>query len=99
MTVLKRFCYLILLIIIIIPGMMFCLRNDTTVTVDFLFAETSIFSVGVWILLSFIVGCIFGLLMTLPSTIGLRLSGRNRQKKLDHQQNELLRLKGEPAEG
>lgn len=99
MTALKLICYLVLLIVIIVPAMMFCLRNDTVVTVDFLLTQISVFSVGVWILLSFVIGCVFGLLMTMPSTIRLKLSGKHRQKKIDHQRDELLRLKGEPAEG
>jgi len=99
MTTLKLIIYAVILLIVVVLGMTFGFRNDAAVTVDLLFTDVSTLGIGVWILLSFVVGSLFGWLVSLPGTIGLKVSSKQRQRKIDRQRDELSRLKGEPSEG
>jgi len=99
MAALKLFIYIVILLVIVALGMLFGFRNDTAVTVDLLFTDVSTMGIGVWILLSFVIGSLFGWLVSLPSTIGLKVSSKHHQRKIVRQRDELRRLKGEPSEG
>lgn len=90
---------LLLVLTIALVGVVFVLRNDQLVTVDFLFTEFVSLSLGVWVLASLSVGLVLGLVCSLPAQILLSGSNKMKDKKLHSTQSKLNRLKRSSVKG
>jgi uncharacterized integral membrane protein len=90
---------ILLVIIISLTAIVFALRNDQPVSVDFLFLEFSSISLGLWLLGSLLVGLLLGLLFSIPAQIYLSGSNKIKDKKLQTTQSKLSRLKRASAKG
>lgn len=99
MAKLKLIFDLLLLILVFVVAVAFIYRNGETVTVDLLFTRISALHLGWWLLLSFALGGLLGLFARLPSTLGLKMRRRYDERKIQRQEEELNRLRREPAKG
>jgi len=97
--VLKFTLYAVCILVIAVIGFNFLSRNETQIAIDFFLGQPVSFGGGVWILLSFILGCIVAWLVMLPSHVASKIMNKKQNRKLQSQQDELLRLKGESAKG
>lgn len=96
---LKYIFYAVFVLIIVIIGIVFLSRNEAEVAVDFLFGQALTFGVGLWVLGSFIVGCLVAWLISWPSHIAVKAVNKKNSRKLKSLQDEILRLKGETTKG
>ncbi len=99
MAKLKLLFDLLLLLLVFILAVAFIYRNGQSVSVDLLAFKVHSLHLGWWLILAFIVGGLFGLLARLPSSLGMRLRQQQQSRKLKKQEEELKRLRGEPAKG
>ncbi|MFT6267180.1 MAG: uncharacterized membrane protein YciS (DUF1049 family), partial [Oleiphilaceae bacterium] len=54
---------------------------------------------GLWVLLSFIIGCSVAWLISWPSYLTSKIINKKQRRKLKSQQEEILRLKGDSPKG
>ena len=99
MTRLKLLLYLVFVLIIALLGWIFASRNDTLVALDFLVTKIPSISLGRLVILSFLAGALLSCLVFLPKSLIHKIARKHYQQKANSQRNELLKLKGEPAEG
>ena len=95
MAAVKYLLYLTLLVFFFLVALIFCLRNESSVPVDFVMFQVSAVSIGGWIVASFLLGSFVGWIAALPKWLELTLAHRKRSKQLDNKQKELMRLKGD----
>ncbi len=86
MRILKQLATVIIVIAVVFIALLFLVENDTPLTIDWFFAQTAL-STGTWLLLSFVVGALIGLLSA--STLFLRLLNSKRQRKKALSKSEL----------
>ena len=99
MAKLKFLFDLILVIFFLLIGLAFAFRNDAVVPLDFIVYRIDSMHLGFLVTLSFCLGGVLGLLVRLPGMFKMRLTQRHHQRKLERQENEILRLKGESVKG
>ncbi len=99
MAKLKLLFDILLMITVFVLAVAFIYRNGELVTVDLLVTKISSLHLGWWLLLSFSLGGLLGLFARLPSTLSLKMKLRYDERKLQRQEEELNRLRREPAKG
>ena len=99
MAKLKLLFELVLLLAVFLLALVFIYRNGETVTVDLLAFKVSSLHLGWWLILAFILGGLLGLFARLPALLGARLRHENQARKIKRQEEEIKRLRGEPAKG
>jgi len=97
--VLKFALYAVIVLVVALLGSIFASRNETEIALDLFLIQPISLGVGLWVLLSFSIGCFVAWLISWPSHVALKIKNKNQSRKLKNQQEELLRLKGEPAKG
>jgi len=97
--VLKFTLYIVFILVIAIIGFIFSSRNETEIAIDFFLGQPVSFGGGIWILLSFIIGCMVAWLIILPSHVASKIMNKKQSRKLKNQQEVILRLKGESTKG
>ena len=96
---LKFVLYAVIVLVVALLGFIFSSRNETEVALDLFLIQPISLGVGLWVLSSFIIGCVVAWLISWPSHVALKIKNKNQSRKLKNQQDEILRLKGEPAKG
>ena len=99
MAKLKFLFEFIIVLLVLLIGLAFILRNDAQVSVDFYLAQVDTLPLGAWIVLSFALGGIVGTLVRLPTALGQRVTSKRQEKLLKQRDEQLKRLQGEPAKG
>ena len=77
-----RIFYVVLLIALVLVAVAFLTANGTAYQLGFLDWKTFESTVGVFVLLSFVLGALIGLFSGLPIMLGMRLKIRALQNKL-----------------
>mgnify|MGYP001950710363 CR=1 FL=1 len=89
MALIKKITFALCLILLLVIGVVFTLRNDQPVTVDFLLLQTPAWSLGLWLLLSVFLGAALGVLASSFSLFRLRLRNQRLAKEKKRQTQEL----------
>jgi uncharacterized integral membrane protein len=97
--VLKFTLYTVFILFIAIIGFIFSSRNETEIAIDLFLGQPISLGGGLWVLLSFIIGCMLAWFISWPSYMASKMMNKKQSKKLKSQQEEILRLKGESAKG
>ncbi|MDX1588782.1 MAG: LapA family protein [Oleiphilaceae bacterium] len=84
MAALRKVLMILLVIALILFVLVFSLNNQQSVALDFFFFETPTAGVAIWILLTFVLGGLLGMLFTslalFRSSLARRRAERQRQK-------------------
>ncbi|MFT5717039.1 MAG: putative membrane protein [Oleiphilaceae bacterium] len=96
---LKFILYAVFILVIVIIGVMFSSRNETEIAIDLFFGKPVSLGAGLWVLLSFIIGCSVAWLISWPSYLTSKIINKKQRRKLKSQQEEILRLKGDSPKG
>lgn len=84
----SRMIRLVFILLVLLAGIAFHLRNDQPVTLDF-YSGVIALPFSVWILLALILGAVLGLLACLPSMVSRNLQiGRLRRRLLSLEPGE-----------
>ena len=92
---LQKILIILLALFLILVALVFSLNNQMAVSLNFLLFETRPHGVGVWIILSFVIGAVLGVVITLLATFRTSLSRRNLEKKLARTEQALEKSRAE----
>ncbi|HLV76375.1 MAG TPA: LapA family protein [Marinobacter sp.] len=96
MAGLQKILLTVLVLLLILVALVFSLNNQMAVSLNFLLFETRPHGIAVWIVMSFVIGALVGVLMTLLATFRSSVSRRNLQKRLERTEQALERSRAEP---
>jgi uncharacterized membrane protein YciS (DUF1049 family) len=92
---LQKILIILLALFLILVALVFSLNNQMAVSLNFLLFETRPHGVAVWIILSFVIGAVLGVLITLLATFRTSLSRRHLEKKLARTEQALEKSRAE----
>ena len=81
----------VLAVLVLVAGVLFAFRNQTPVSLDFLITQTPEWPVVIWLVLSFLIGVVLGVLGMLRGFMRARLAQRraeHKQQKADKASRE-----------
>lgn len=79
----------LLVLILILLALVFSLNNQMAVSLNFLLFETQPHGVAVWIIMSFVIGALVGILFTTLATVRTSVSRRTLKKRLERAEQAL----------
>lgn len=85
----QKILLILLALVLILLALVFSLNNQMAVALNFLVFETKPHGVAVWIIMSFVIGALVGVLMTILATFRTSVSRRILQKRLDRAEQAL----------
>ncbi len=89
----------LLVLVILLACVVFVLRNDVLIVVDFVFFQFASLSLGFWLLGSLLIGLLLGFLCSVPAQIFLSGTKKLKDKRLQTSETELSRLKRATTKG
>lgn len=95
MAGLQKILIILLVLALILLALVFSLNNQMAVSLNFLLFETPPHGIAVWIIMSFIIGALVGVLMTMLATFRTSVSRRTLQKRLDRAEQALEKSRAE----
>lgn len=93
MAGLQKILITLLVLALILLALVFSLNNQMAVSLNFLVFETQPHGVAVWIIMSFVIGALFGLFIALMATFRTSVSRRHLKKKLERTEQALEKSK------
>lgn len=93
MRLLKSLVTFCLLILLLLAGIMFTLRNQQQVPLDLFFFQFAENSLALWLVLSLISGVFLGLLLAVPWLTRCKAQALKLERQLKQQQKELHQLR------
>lgn len=85
----------LLVLVLILLALVFSLNNQMAVSLNFLLFETQPHGVAVWIIMSFVIGALVGILFTTLATVRTSVSRRTLQKRLERAEQALEKSKAD----
>ncbi|AZT83568.1 LapA family protein [Marinobacter sp. NP-4(2019)] len=95
MAGLQKILIVLLVLFLILVALVFSLNNQMAVSLNFLVFETQPHGVAVWIIMSFVVGALIGVLITMLATFRTSVSRRNLEKRLARTEQALEKSRAE----
>ncbi|SHK60581.1 Uncharacterized membrane protein YciS, DUF1049 family [Marinobacter antarcticus] len=89
MAGLQKILLILLVLALVLLALVFSLNNQMAVALNFLVFETQPHGVAVWIIMSFVIGALVGVLITMLATFRASVSRRTLQKRLDRAEQAL----------
>lgn len=93
MAGLQKILLILLVLALVLLALVFSLNNQMAVALNFLVFETQPHGVAVWIIMSFVIGALVGILITMLATFRTSVSRRTLQKRLDRAEQALEKSK------
>lgn len=89
MAGLQKILLILLILVLVLLALVFSLNNQMAVALNFLVFETKPHGIAVWIIMSFVIGALVGILMAILATFRASVSRRTLQKRLDRAEQAL----------
>ncbi|WP_166263783.1 LapA family protein [Marinobacter caseinilyticus] len=89
MAGLQKILIILLVLFLVLLALVFSLNNQMAVSLNFLLFETAPHGVAIWIIMSFVIGALIGVLLTMLATIRTSVSRRQLQKRLTRAEQAL----------
>lgn len=96
MAKLKLLFFLCIMLVSLLLCVAFLLRNSESIAVDLFLIQSSQFTVGTWIVASFIVGGLLGLLVRIPGLVVSSARYKAQSRKVESQAKKIERLSQDP---
>ena len=96
---LKRIVLIVLFLCAIILGIIFTSENNMPVSVLFLGYELPALQLGLWLLVSLLLGSFIGLLLTLLPNLSHQQQLASKERKINNLQKELNALRNSAVKG
>mgnify|MGYP000707634883 CR=1 FL=1 len=96
---LKFLLYALFILIVIFFGIVFLSRNEAEIALDLFIAEPISLSIGLWVLISFIIGCLLAWAISWPAHLATKVMNKQQRRKLKNLQEEIVQLKGDVTKG
>lgn len=95
MAGLQKILIVLLVLFLVLLALVFSLNNQMAVSLNFLIFETQPHGVAVWIIMSFVIGALIGVLITMLATFRTSVSRRNLEKRLARTEQALEKSRAE----
>ncbi|MEQ9547362.1 MAG: LapA family protein [Marinobacter sp.] len=95
MAGLQKILIVLLVLFLVLLALVFSLNNQMAVSLNFLIFETQPHGVAVWIIMSFVIGTLIGVLITMLATFRTSVSRRNLEKRLARTEQALEKSRAE----
>ncbi|EON90926.1 membrane protein [Marinobacter lipolyticus SM19] len=95
MAGLQKILIVLLILFLVLLALVFSLNNQMAVSLNFLIFETQPHGVAVWIIMSFVIGALLGVLITMLATFRTSVSRRNLEKRLARTEQALEKSRAE----
>lgn len=95
MAGLQKILIILLVLALILLALVFSLNNQMSVSLNFLLFETQPHGVAVWIIMSFVIGALVGVLIALIATFRTSVSRRQLKKKLERAEQALEKTRAQ----
>lgn len=95
MAGLQKILIVLLVLFLVLLALVFSLNNQMAVSLNFLIFETQPHGVAVWIIMSFVIGTLIGILITMLATFRTSVSRRNLEKRLARTEQALEKSRAE----
>lgn len=93
MKLIKSFFTLVLILVLLLVGIWFTLRNQQLIPLDLLFVQLPENSLALWLILSLITGLVLGVLLMLPKLTSYKARLLSHEYQLKQQKEELHKLR------
>ncbi len=93
MRLIKKLIFVVLCLLMIFIGIMMTINNTDRVTIDLVFVQLPELSLGVWLLLTLLMGGVIGVLLSTMTMFMLRTRLGSVKRKLATTQKELDQLR------
>lgn len=93
MKLIKSFFTLVLILVLLLVGIWFTLRNQQLIPLDLLFVQLPENSLALWLILSLITGLVLGVLLMLPKLTSYKARLLSHEHQLKQQKEELHKLR------
>lgn len=93
MKLIKSLLTLVLVLILLLLGVWFTLRNQQPIPLDLLFIKLPDNSLALWLILSLIVGVVMGVLLMVPKLTGYKAKLMSYERQLKQQTEELHKVR------
>ncbi len=93
MRLIKTLLSGLLLLLVLVIGILFSLRNQQPVPLDLLLIQLPANSLALWLILALATGCLLGLLLSLPWLISCKSRQASLKKQMKQQKEELHKLR------
>lgn len=94
MAGLQKILVLLVVLVLVLVALVFSLNNQMAVSLNFLLFETQPHGVAIWIIMSFVLGALSGILITVLATVKTSVSRRQLQKRLTRAERALEESRG-----
>lgn len=94
MAGLRKILIILLVLVLVAAVVVFSQINQTAVSLNFLVFETPPQGVAVWVIISFVLGALSGILVTVAATFRASVSRRQLQKRLTRTERALEESRG-----
>ncbi|MGM0769578.1 MAG: LapA family protein [Pseudomonadota bacterium] len=95
MAGLQKVLIILLVLLLVLVALVFSLNNQMAVSLNFLVYETQPHGVAVWIIMSFVLGALIGVVITMLATFRTSVSRRHLQKQLARTEQALEKSRAE----
>ncbi|MEX2475418.1 LapA family protein [Marinobacter sp.] len=95
MAGLQKVLIILFVLFLVLVALVFSLNNQMAVSLNFLVFETQPHGVAIWIVLSFVLGALVGVLITMLATFRTSVSRRHLQKQLARTEQALEKSRAE----
>ncbi|MCH8497616.1 MAG: lipopolysaccharide assembly protein LapA domain-containing protein [Marinobacter sp.] len=92
----KKAVIALVVIVLVFVALVFSLNNQMAVSLNFLVYQTEPRGVALWVILAFISGALFALLLAGLATMHLFATKRHLQKRLERAERALDKARAEP---
>ena len=89
MTLLKKWLFRLLLLLVFVVALLLASDNSNEVPLRLLDYQTPVWPISWWMLTAFVIGVLFGTLLNTWSNTKLRISARNANKQVEKSAKEL----------
>lgn len=93
MKLIKSLLTLVVLLVLLLLGIWFTLRNQQPTPLDLLFIKLPDNSLALWLMLSLLTGALLGVLVMLPKLLGYKAKLISHERQLKQQKEELHKLR------
>jgi len=97
MTYIRKVLFFVLAVFLFIVALLAAADNSDAVALKFLEWESPVWPISWWMLMAFVIGVLFGMLINVYSNTRLRLDARNANKVAANRTKELDQAKAIPA--
>ncbi len=99
MSWIRKLLIIAVVILVAFLTAFFVFKNPAPVSINFIVVDVAGYSIAMWLVLSFFLGAVLGLLAGVPAYLRYKASSKSMDRKVTKKDREIQKLKGEMLKG